>query len=126
NPAIHAAYLFMCGGVGHNRIARRVALKRLAVAVRIHIEGVKKMSVEFLPPDEGERLAEVPLPLERGEHGSYPTAWVYVVRILIRDKEKRLLLSAINLGNPHGPPNVPPNSLKCTAGLGAPARLFWK
>src|SRR5205823_3220190 len=74
NPAIHAAYLFMCGGVGHNRIARGVAFKRLDVAVRSHIEGVKKMSVAFLPPDDGERLAEVPLPLERGEHGSYPTA----------------------------------------------------
>ena len=124
NPAIHAAYLFMCGGVGHNRIARRVALKRLAVAVRIHIEGVKKMSVEFLTPDDGERLAEVPLPLERGGHGSNPAAWVYVVRILIRDKEKRFLLSAINLGNPHGPAECASELVEMYRGFGGAREII--
>src|SRR5258708_31789315 len=93
----------MIRGDGQNRTTSVVALKRLAIAVRVYVERVKKLRIELLTSDDGERLAEIPLALEGGGHGSYPTAWVYVVRILIRHKEKRFLFSAINLGNPHGP-----------------------
>ena len=57
-----------------------------------------------MPSHDGKRLAEIAVALELRGHGARPSRpWIEVSSVVKRDKEKRLLLPAIDLRDPHWP-----------------------